>query len=69
MNPVDFCYWLQGFFELNDADNLSPQQVQAIKSHLNLVFLHSINPQRNDETDIDPMILNEVHNGQQTVYR
>lgn len=34
----EFCYWLKGYFELSDSNTLSPQQVQIIKDHLNLVF-------------------------------
>lgn len=43
MTPENFVYWLQGFFELSDAAGaantaLTPQQVQAIKNHLQLVM-------------------------------
>lgn len=38
MNERDFCYWLQGFVELTEADNISPEQWQAVKDHLKLVF-------------------------------
>lgn len=39
MTPENFCYWLQGFFELaNNTTNLTPTQSQQIQDHLNLVF-------------------------------
>ncbi len=39
MNAQDFCFWLQGHFELvENQDHLSIKQVQVIKAHLNLVF-------------------------------
>lgn len=42
MTPEQFCYWLQGYFELNEHGVehtvLTPQQVQIIKDHLKLVF-------------------------------
>jgi hypothetical protein len=38
MTPENFCYWLQGFFELENPAALSVQQVQQIKDHLQLVF-------------------------------
>lgn len=40
MNEREFCYWLQGFFELSGEDvvDLSAEQVQIIKDHLSLVF-------------------------------
>jgi hypothetical protein len=41
MQSRDFCFWLQGFFELND--NTSPitaRQAALISKHLDLVFAH-----------------------------
>jgi hypothetical protein len=41
MNSLDFCYWLQGFFELSkkpQLKELDENQVQTIKYHLKLVF-------------------------------
>jgi hypothetical protein len=45
MNAHDFAYWLQGFAELTDAPP-SPDQWQAIKDHLALVF-SKVTPPRN----------------------
>lgn len=44
MTPVQFAYWLQGYFELSDSNSLTDKQVVAIKNHLNLVFTHVIDP-------------------------
>ena len=44
MKSTEFCYWLQGFFELSDLKDLTLKQVECIKNHLNLVFLHEIDP-------------------------
>jgi hypothetical protein len=38
MNESDFAYWLQGFFELSNAKELSERQCKMIKDHLTLVF-------------------------------
>lgn len=38
MTPENFCYWLQGFFELNQAGSITPEQAGIIKNHLELVF-------------------------------
>lgn len=38
MSPEQFTYWLKGFFEISDTNNLSEKQVQIIRDHLNLVF-------------------------------
>lgn len=40
----EFCYWLQGYFEISNSKELTTQQVQVIKNHLNLVFKHDIDP-------------------------
>jgi hypothetical protein len=37
MTPENFCYWLQGFAELNGTAP-TPQQWESIKEHLALVF-------------------------------
>lgn len=44
MTSRDFCYWLQGFFEVSEPVNLSEKQVQQIKNHLAMVFKHEIDP-------------------------
>lgn len=38
MTSNDFCYWLNGFFELSNGTTLSDEQVKIIKDHLSLVF-------------------------------
>jgi hypothetical protein len=47
MTSRDFCYWLQGFFELQQAGtgyNLTASQTDAVRAHLALVFKHEIDP-------------------------
>jgi len=49
MTATEFCYWLQGFFELTKIshlrpDNLNEKQVEMIQNHLSLVFKHDIDP-------------------------
>lgn len=48
MTSRDFCFWLQGFFEVNGQSDLSPAQVDVIRRHLNLVFKHEIDPSMPD---------------------
>lgn len=41
MTPENFCYWLQGYFEINQHNGrviLTSEQVDEIKNHLQLVF-------------------------------
>lgn len=37
MSPQDFCYWLQGFSELQN-ESPTPEQWAIIREHLQLVF-------------------------------
>ena len=62
MRSVEFAYWLQGFFELSESNNLTEKQTQMIKNHLKLVFIHEIDPSYSD----DPKVLEKlqaVHDG------
>ncbi len=38
MTPENFCYWLNGHFDLNPDSPLTEQQVHIIRQHLALVF-------------------------------
>jgi CRISPR/Cas system type I-B associated protein Csh2 (Cas7 group RAMP superfamily) len=39
-----FVYWLQGYIELAPSNGLSTEQVETIKKHLAMVFVHEIDP-------------------------
>ena len=61
MTSRDFCYWLQGLFELGNPESLTPGQIQVIRNHLNMVFYHEIDPSFGG-----PEVqgaLNEIHSG------
>lgn len=60
MRSRDFAYWLQGFFEISNAESLTPEQTKMIKNHLNLVFKHEIDPSMGDEKHQQE--LNYIHN-------
>ena len=60
MTSRDFCYWLQGFFEIGTPIGLSSDQLEAIKQHLNMVFLHEIDPSFGGPEKQQK--LNQVHN-------
>ncbi len=56
MTSRDFCYWLQGFFEVvsvgvpaNTKAGLVGDQVECIKQHLAMVFKHEIDPSYGDK--------------------
>lgn len=52
MDESHFCFWLQGFVELNDGKEPTPEQWQMIKEHLSTVFL-KVTPQL-----INPLLTN-----------
>lgn len=45
MSPENFCYWLQGYFEIAESgeqlESLDEDQIQVIQEHLALV-LHRV---------------------------
>jgi len=59
MTSRDFAYWLQGFFELSDSDVITDTQSKIIQRHLNLVFVHEIDPSMGDDEHQDK--LNKIH--------
>lgn len=49
MTSRDFCYWLQGYFEIvaenkNNSQSLTVEQIESVKKHLAMVFIHEIDP-------------------------
>ena len=65
MTSREFCYWLQGYFEIEGATpksyrDMTPESLEVIKRHLNLVFKHEIDPSYGDEAHQEE--LNAVHN-------
>ena len=38
MTPRDFCYWLQGAFEITGIQSLNAQQTTIVRKHLELVY-------------------------------
>ncbi len=61
MTSVNFCYWLQGFLELNpNLETIDKEQIALIRKHVNLVFIHEIDPSYGDAEHLQH--LNQVHN-------
>jgi uncharacterized protein YfkK (UPF0435 family) len=58
MTSREFAYWLQGFFEISGSEDLSKSQVEMIKKHLNMVFVHEIDPSYPDADK-----LQQIHDG------
>lgn len=66
MKAVEFCYWLQGFFEIGSAKTLSPDQLETIKNHLALVFKHDIDPSYSNDPKVQAE-MQKIHDGQSFV--
>lgn len=60
MTSREFCYWMQGFFELYGPKTINEKETELIKKHLNLVFKHEIDPSYGDQDHQDK--LNKIHN-------
>jgi len=70
MTSRDFCYWLQGYFELHgnrpvrepeSVYNLNDSQVDMIRKHLAMVFIHEIDPSMGPKQHQDK--LTDAHAG------
>lgn len=47
MTSRDFCYWLQGYFELSGTGGqplMAGNQLEQVKAHLAMVFKHETDP-------------------------
>ena len=40
MKSIEFCYWLQGYFELSQEVGLTKKQLECISKHIALVEKH-----------------------------
>ncbi len=61
MTSRDFCYWLQGAMELGRAKSLDEEQTAILRKHLNMVFVHEIDPSLGDEAHREKV--KEAHEG------
>lgn len=79
MTGRDFCYWLQGYFEVTENIerqefgqdmkdiSLSENQIKIIRAHLNLVFKHEIDPTNLDgKTPSEKKEYGAIHGGMTT---
>ena len=76
MSSREFCYWLQGYFEIAGVKTpgvmpgtgcpLTVEQTDIIARHLSMVFVHEIDPSYPNQAK-----LNTIHNpgGKDTLVR
>ena len=65
MTSRDFAFFLQGYFEISNPNEIGPDETEMIKRHLNLVFKHEIDPAMGDEKH--QQVLNVIHSGDGTL--
>lgn len=47
MKASEFCYWLQGYFEIEGQNaTLTMEQCEVVRNHLGLVFVHDLDPKQ-----------------------
>lgn len=64
MTSRDFCFWLQGYFEIGaqsgvQAPALTGEQMATVRRHLALVFKYEIDPGFGDKAEQEK--LNAIH--------
>jgi len=59
MNATNFCYFLQGYLELNDPKTITKKELARIKGHLSLAFRDDIDPSMGDQNHQNK--LNQIH--------
>lgn len=62
MTSRDFCFWFQGFLEVGKPQVITAEQVDLIQRHLNLVFVHEIDPSYTPDQKKQE-IMNQIHGG------
>lgn len=62
MKTDQFCFWLQGLFELAEPEMLTAKQTELIRSHLALVFYHDIDPSHSDDPE-EQKKMQDIHDG------
>jgi hypothetical protein len=61
MQSTDFCYWLQGWFELEEPKKITSEQLDTISAHLALVFQYDAQPNRFCQSLQGFLAFNEEH--------
>lgn len=60
MKAENFCYWLQGFMELQSPKTITKEQLDDIKAHLRITFKYDIDLSYGDEEH--QKRLSNIHN-------
>lgn len=60
MKAENFCYWLQGYMELQNPKQISSKELDDIKAHLRITFKYDIDLSHGDANH--QKRLSEIHN-------
>lgn len=60
LTSENFTYWLQGFFEIQNPQELTAVQIQEIKNHLNIV-LHKKTDLTLENLEKEPTYCEGIH--------
>jgi hypothetical protein len=63
--PQEFCLWLGGYLDAFEGSSLAPSNIEAIKTKLDGVFIHSIDPAMGPADH--QQNLSEAHQGSTTL--
>lgn len=63
MTSRDFCYWLQGHFEIGKPTALSAAETDMVRRHLSLVFKHEIDPSLDGGSPVVRAERQAIHDG------
>jgi hypothetical protein len=59
MTSANFCYFLQGYLEIEDPKTINAKDLARIKGHLRLAFRDDIDPSMGDAEHQEK--LNDIH--------
>lgn len=57
MTSRDFVYWFQGFLEIGKVEQINKEQLEVVRTHINMVFAEEIDPSHRH-----PKQLDAIHN-------
>ena len=60
MKADNFCYWLQGYMELENPDTIDEVKLEDIKAHLRIAFKYDIDLRYGDKKHQEK--LSYIHN-------
>lgn len=61
MKADNFCYWLQGFFEISKPTDLDAESLEIIKRHLAMVFYTDLDNKFPKEQQVKLQALHDGH--------